>query len=335
VTGRTIVYLPNWLGDMVMATPFLHSLRAHIKEELWAIGKNKALQLYSGNDLFDRFIPYDNKGLVPFLDTVSFIRTLNFKNGIVLPHSFRSALLFFAGNVVRRIGYARNQRGFMITSRVEEKIRPEPTVEHYLKIIDAMGGTRVLKTPFLKVTPEEDEKYDEKYMDLSSPYVVFITGAQYGPSKRWPDLYFSELANMIVKELNINVYLLPGFGEEELAQKIYQGVEQKDRVVIKSMDIMELKVCLSRAAAVVSNDTGPRHISAALSVPTIVLLGPMDEQYTCYPSPCTHVFSKDVTCKPCNKKRCDKNHVCLTSITPDEVFQKLEEILEARPNKTH
>ena len=318
-----------------MATPFLHSLRDHIKEELWAIGKNKALQLFNGDNLFDRFIPYNDKGLVPFLDTLSFIRALNFETGVILPHSFRSALLFFAGNVAKRIGYARNQRGFMITSRVEEIIRPEPTVEHYLKIIDAMGGTRILKTPVLKVTEDEEKKYDEKYVDLSGPYVVFITGAQYGPSKRWPDSYFSELANMIVKERNMNVFLLPGFGEEQLAQKIYQGVERKDRIFIKTMDIMELKVCLSRAAAVVSNDTGPRHISAALLVPTIVLLGPMDEQYTRYPSPCTHVFSKDVTCKPCNKKRCDKNHVCLTSIAPKEVFQKLEEIFEARPNKAH
>ena len=335
MTGRTIVYLPNWLGDMVMATPFLHSLRTHVKEELWAIGKNKALQLYNGNNLFDRFIPYNGKGLVPFLDTVSFIRALNFRNGIILPHSFRSALLFFAGDVQQRIGYARNQRGFMITIKVGEVTRPEPTVEHYLKIIDAMGGTRVLTTPLLKVTEDEDKRFDEKYVDLNTPYVVFITGAQYGPSKRWPDHYFAELANMIVQELDMNVYLLPGFGEEELAQKIYQNVEYKKRVVVKAMDIMELKVCLSRAAAVVTNDTGPRHISAALSVPTVVLLGPMDEQYTHYPSSCTHVFSKDVACRPCNKKRCDKNHMCLTSISPNEVFQKLEEILEVRPRKAH
>ncbi|NMC95220.1 MAG: glycosyltransferase family 9 protein, partial [Syntrophorhabdus sp.] len=115
----------------------------------------------------------------------------------------------------------------------------------------------------------------------------------------------------------------------------YQNVEHKKRVFVKVMDIMELKVCLSRAAAVVTNDTGPRHISAALSVPTVVLLGPMDEQYTHYPSSCTYVFSKDVACRPCNKKRCDKNHVCLTSISPNDVFQKLEEILEVRPSKAH
>lgn len=318
-----------------MATPLLQSLRDCLEGELWAIGKNKALQLYNGCDLFDRFIPYNEKGLITFLDTLSVIRPLDFERGVLIPHSFRSALLFFFGNVKSRIGYVRNSRGFMLTSRVQEEVRPEPTVEHYLKIIDAMGGKRILDAPALTVTEDEEKKFDEKYMDMRCPYVVFITGAQYGPSKRWPDTYFSELADRIIKELNMHVMILPGFGEEGLVQKIYKGVEHKEQVTIKSMDIRDLKVCLSRANAVVSNDTGPRHISAALSVPTIVFLGPMDEQYTRYPSHCTYTLSKDVPCRPCNKKNCDKHHACLTSITPDEVFLKLEEIFEARPNKTH
>jgi heptosyltransferase-2 len=94
------------------------------------------------------------------------------------------------------------------------------------------------------------------------------------------------------------------------------------------MDIMDLKVCLSKASAVVSNDTGPRHISAALSVPTVVLLGPMDERYTCYPNEYTHKISKDMPCRPCNNKKCDKHHACLKNISPKEVFLKLEEIIE-------
>lgn len=320
---------------MVMATPLLQSLRACLEGELWAMGKNKALQLYNGSDLFDRFIPYNEKGLIPFLDTLSILKPLNFERGVIVPHSFRSALLFFLGNVRFRIGYVRNNRGFMLTSRVQEEMKPEPTVEHYLKIIDAMGGERTLDVPVLTVTEGEEKKFDEKFMDMRSPYVVFITGAQYGPSKRWPDRHFSELADRIAKELNMNIILLPGSGEEELAHKIYEGVEYKEQVAIKSMDIRELKVCLSRASAVVSNDTGPRHISAALSVPTIVLLGPMDEQYTRYRSSCTYTLSKDVTCRPCNNKKCDKNHACLAGITPDEVFLKLEEIFEARASKTH
>jgi ADP-heptose:LPS heptosyltransferase len=61
----------------------------------------------------------------------------------------------------------------------------------------------------------------------------------------------------------------------------------------------------------------------------------MDEQYTRYPSPCTYTLSKDMPCRPCNKKKCDKHHACLTDIKPDEVFLKLEDVFDARPNKTY
>lgn len=320
---------------MVMATPALRSLRAMIDGELWAVGKDKALHLYNGSKVFDHFISNNDKGLIPFLDVVGHIKNLHFHTGVIMPHSFRSALMFYFGNVGNRVGYDRNSRGFMLTSRVEERVRPEPTVEHYLKIIDTIGGKRVLETPVLTVTDDEDRKFDEKYGDMRRPYIVFITGAQYGPSKRWPEAYFSQLADRVVEAFGVDVNLLPGSGEESLARKICHDVTHKENVAMRFMDVRDLKVCLSRATAVVSNDTGPRHMAAALSVPTVVLLGPMDEQYTRYESECTHVISKEVPCRPCNKKTCEKNHLCLAEITPDEVFHKLEEILETRSSKDH
>ena len=334
MTGKTIVYLPNWLGDMVMATPFLRSLRASLDGELWGIGKGNAIHIYNGLEVFDRFITLDSKGFIPFLDTISFLRNVHFERGIILPHSFRSALLLYVVGIKKRIGYARNERGFMLTDHVNGGTVPEPTVEHYLKIIDELGGKRLLDSPLLFVTEDEEQKFDDRYMDIHKPYAVFIVGAQYGPSKCWPDSYFSELADLIVKEHNMKVYVLPGKGEEELAHKVFEGITNKDRVEVKLLDIRDLKVCLSRATVVVSNDTGPRHLAAALSVPTVVLLGPMDERYTYYPSDCTYQICRDVPCRPCNKKRCDKDHECLKHITPHDVLMRLEEALENKSEKT-
>ena len=93
------------------------------------------------------------------------------------------------------------------------------------------------------------------------------------------------------------------------------------------MDVRELKVCLARASVVVSNDTGPRHISAALHVPTVVILGPMDERYTTYAGSFTHTVCKDIPCRPCNMKRCDRDHACVKGISPEEVLHKVEEVL--------
>ena len=329
MTGKTIIYLPNWLGDMVMATPFLHALRQSREGQLWAVGKPPAIQLYHGLDLFDRFIPFEGKGVVPFLDLVSLVRAVPFDGGIVLPHSFRSALLFFLGSVQGRIGYNRNRRGFMLSSTVEEPPDPlVPTVEHYLRMLGKLGAARTLESPRLCVTDDEERRYDERFTEVSGAYVAFIVGAQYGSSKRWPETSFSRLADLLAERFDLRVYLLPGKGEETLARRILDGVTHKDRVEVRLMEVRELKVCLSRAAATVSNDTGPRHVSAALSVPTVVILGPMDERYTAYASDFTHTMGKEMACRPCNKRRCDRDHACMKEISPEEVARKVGEVLK-------
>jgi len=327
VTGKTIVYLPNWLGDMVMATPFLASLRKCVDGELWAIGQSKAMHLYDGLGLFDRFIPNDSKDLVSFLDKVGTLRALEFDLGILLPHSFRSALLFFLGAVKKRIGYGLNKRGFMLTSPLERPTELVATSEQYLRILDALEAQRAIVAPCLQVTEDEEQRFDSKYTDVSRDYVAFIVGAEYGPSKRWPASHFSELADMIVSKYSRMIYILPGAQEMELAQRVHDGVPDKDKVRVEAMGIADLKVCLSRASLVVTNDTGPRHIADALGRPTIVILGPMDTKYTDYPSRSTYPVFKDVACRPCNSKKCEKNHECMTDIRAEDVFAKVEEIL--------
>jgi len=327
VTGKTIVYLPNWLGDMVMATPFLTSLRKPLQEELWAIGHSKAMHLYDGLGFFDRFIPNDSKDLVSFFDKVSMLRGLKFDLGIVLPHSFRAALLFFLGAVEKRIGYDLNKRGFMLTKAVSRPTDLVTTTEQYLRILDALGAERATEVPSIRVTEDEEQRFDQKYTDVGGDYVAFIVGAEYGPSKRWPAPHFSELADMIVSKYSRKVYILPGNQEIELARRVQDDVSHREKVRIEVMDIADLKVCLSRASLVVSNDTGPRHIADALGRPTIVILGPMDTKYTDYPSRSTYPIFKDLACRPCNSKKCERNHECMTGIRAEDVFEKVEDIL--------
>jgi heptosyltransferase II len=315
---------------MVMATPFLHALRACSYDEIWAVGKTSAIHLYNGLNLFDRLISVEDKGITAFFDTTNLLKKADFKRAIALPHSFRSAFFFYNLHIKERIGYARNKRGFMLTQKIEEKgDGPEPTVERYLRIVDALGINRSLDAPILLVTDDEDEKFDEKFADVKKPYCVFVTGAQYGPSKCWPHEHFSGLADKIVEKYGMKIYMLPGKDEEKIARKVREGAKNKDSIEIKSMNVRDLKVCLSRASFVVSNDTGPRHISAALSVPTIVLLGPMDDRYTIYPGTFTHkLWREDMPCRPCNKKECNKGHECLEEILPDEVFKTIGGIIE-------
>ncbi|MBP1748344.1 MAG: rfaF 1 [Deltaproteobacteria bacterium] len=315
---------------MVMAMPFLHALRKKLDTELWAIGKESAIHLYNGLDLFDRFVPIHSTGLPLLVETANKLKNVGFDRAIALPHSFRSALFFFNLRVRERVGYDRNKRGFMLNVKVTESAQLESTVEHYLRIADTLGVGRTIASPVLTVTSDEETKFDQEFTNIAKPYAVMIVGAQYGPSKCWPAAYFSELADAIIENFCLNVFMLPGRNEHGIADTIYAGIKHKDRADIMSMNIRDVKVCLARAAVVISNDTGPRHISAALSVPTIVFAGPMDEQYTSYASPSTRVLAKDMPCRPCNKKRCDRGHDCMMDIKPQEVAGIVGEIIEKK-----
>ncbi len=327
MTGRTIVYLPNWLGDMVMAIPLLHSVRRQTDGELWFCGKTKAIHLYNGLDLFDRFFPIDKIGPLDMLRASSILRRIGFTTGIVLPHSFRAALLFFLAGVKRRIGYAKNFRGVILNGKLRAKREVEPTVEHYLKIADFLNLKRTCESPFLRVTEDEERRFFEINENLKVPYAVFSVGAKYGPSKCWPEEYFAKLADMIFEEYGMKVYILPDFDERKKAERIRDLSKKKDGIEIRYMGVRDLKVFISNACFLVSNDTGPRHIGSSLGVPTFVLIGPMDERYTEYPSDMTFKLKASVPCSPCNKRVCERGHECMKAIKPQMVFDKIKECL--------
>lgn len=324
MSGRTIVYLPNWLGDMVMAVPFLMALREQKKEVIF-LGKSKAVHLYHGLGLFDRFIPLD--GNRPILSVAMELKKDKYELGIVLPHSLRSALTLYLGGVKDRIGYSGNLRSPFLTFRLKRERRPFPTVEHYLRIGDFLGLRRLIDYPVLKVTDDEEESFFSRFGELREPYCVFCVGASYGPSKIWPHEYFSELAKMIVKSLGIRIYIPVGEEDYKRAFFIRDASGEKDAVNVSFMNVRDLKVLISKALFLVTNDTGPRHIGSSLGIHTFVLVGPMDETYTAYPSENTHLLKVDVECRPCNRKICVKEHECLRGITPYTVFESIQGVL--------
>jgi len=318
-----MICLPNWLGDMVMATPFLLSLRS-LPCTLWGLGGRTPPHLYEGLDIFDGFLTFEGRR---FFDLVFLLRRQGFERGIILSHSLRPALLFFLAGVRERIGYDVGGMGPLLTYR--EKRRQESTVDHYLRLLKPLGVEVKIRAPLLRVTGEEVGRFQAKHPDVPPRFSAFIVGARFGPSKMWPEEHFSRLAEGIARDLHIPVFILPGPGEKEIAYRIRDLCREKDRVFIKVLDVAELKVMLSRAVFVVTNDTGPRHIAAALSVPTFVLLGPMDESYTSYPSPTTYLLKADVACRPCNRKTCNRDHACMRAIRPAQVLERIEEVMRA------
>ncbi len=339
---RLIVRLPNWVGDVVMATPALISLRRGLPDSaITLMGKENARLLLEGLDLWNDFFPFDRHGqqagTFTFLRVAAALRRKRFDTGLILPNSPSSALLFALGGVKRRIGYNRHGRGTLLThpvpvKREKGRVVPLPMVASYLGLVETLGISPVTRAPRLTVSPKDAAWAAEIWHDLGydngRPVVCVSPGAAYGPSKQWLPESYARVSDRLQEELNAHVLFLPGPGEEPLMETIERFcVHTPGFLKPELTPLNRLKALIHRCSLLLTNDTGPRHIAVALERPVVVLMGPTDPRYTAMNLENTLVLKKEIPCSPCMLKVCPRDHACMTRLTPEEVFEACRQVL--------
>src|SRR5262245_24025017 len=145
---RVLVLCPNWIGDTVMATPALRSLRRRFPEaRIEGVGRPPVGDVLAGLPLLDGFIPWDPRSADETLRTPAVLRRLREEEidvALVLPHSFRAAWLAFRSGARRRVGYRRDVRGWLLSDglrsvRGNGRYVPTPAVETYLRLVYHLG----------------------------------------------------------------------------------------------------------------------------------------------------------------------------------------------------
>jgi len=340
---KIIIRLPNWVGDIVMATPALISLREGFpKSEITLMGKESARLLLDGMRLWDAFYPFNrhggDAGTLKFLKVASEIRKQHFDLGIILPNSPSAAILFALGGVKKRIGYNRHGRGALLThplsvDREKGRFIPLPMSQYYLKIVEAAGVLPVTDHPRLTVRDEDAEWVEKRWKTLGftghRPVVAITPGASYGPSKQWLPHYFAEVADRLHEELFASPLLLPGPGEEHLLDAILTHCKHRPAFLPPSeTPLNRLKAVLRKADLLLTNDTGPRHIAVAFHRPVVVLMGPTDPRYTAAHLDETIVLRLELPCSPCMLKICPRDHACMRRLTPSRVLAACGEALQ-------
>jgi heptosyltransferase II len=338
-----IIRIPNWVGDVVMATPALRSIRLGFPQSRIVLqGKAKNLELLGGLGFFDDTIPFKpvaGKGGKPSLVAeASRLREHRFERGLLLPNSFSSALIFFLGRVRNRIGYAINGRGVLLNRAISvsagvRKKNPEAMTGYYLRIARFAGGAETDETVELATNPESDRRAGEflEKAGLSGarPLIGLNAGASFGPSKLWSADRFAALSDRIHDELGGRTLLLCGPGEEEIARPIV--AKARHPIIDTSgavLPLAQLKSVLKKTDLLVTTDTGPRHIAVAVGTPSVVLMGPTNPLYTASNLARTRVIRLDSACAPCHQKICPLDyHACMEDISPDMVIDRVRELL--------
>ncbi len=340
---RILIRCPNWVGDLVMATPALKTIRAkfprsHIAWLVKSYGK-KAIE-----DLpyHDEILEYDDKkrdrGVGGLFSWAMRLRRKRFDLAVVLPNSFSSALMVFLAGIKRRVGYNREGRGFMLTDSLQpprngSRIVPIPMVEYYLRISDTLKCPRITEIPELSVSSiarREVKTIFEKFgLDKNGMTVVMIPGAAYGSSKCWKPEYFAEVADQLIEQYGCKLLIIPGPEEVEIARDIQAGMKNSPSVLdnpVVPLDV--LMAIIESSSLVITNDTGPRHFAVAFDKPVVVIMGPTDPRYTNLNLQKTIVLREDLDCSPCHLKVCPRDHRCMTAIEPDDVIQASSRLID-------
>lgn len=345
------VRAPNWVGDLVMATPALARLRAGFPQARVTVGVRPYLKpLLSGSPFFDEIIDQPRvAGISALLRQAAILATRQFDLAVVLPNSLQAGLIAMMAGIPRRLGYKQG-RPFTMTHGLRAKANrrlfsrhgprrvPKPMPEYYAELLDLLGLAPVSDRPQLHVSAEEDAYVDDWLRQRGVPAEASIlllnAGASFGASKLWSGERFAAVARHFRSQHGLFPIFLAGPAEIELVRQIAREADALD-TTDPILPLSYLKALVARARLMITTDTGPRHIAVAFGVPVVCIMGPTDPRYTNYCLDQSIVIRKELPCSPCHMKVCPLgHHDCMKKIAIDEVVAAAEQLLRRWPRSS-
>lgn len=334
MTPRKIVIRgPNWLGDAVLGVPAMKAVRERFPEAtITLLIRNSVAGLFNSAPYIDEL--WTRPGTTNWIQTAREMRRRRFDLALLLPNSFESALTVFLGGVRYRVGYATDARGWLLNRSVQLPPGKPHQLDYYLNLVDAAFGPGT--HPDVEITPTEEELVSARKLlinagvDPSAKFLVVNPGAAFGSAKRWFEQRFAAVADRLAEEMNFQVLMIGSAGERLISENIQKLMKMPSHVLSGQTNLETLIGLLAQASVMVTNDSGPMHMAAALGVPTVAVFGPTDADVTSPVGPYTRLIRHDVECNPCLLRECPIDHRCMDRVTIDEVFDAVGELLQIR-----
>ena len=251
----------------------------------------------------------------------------HYDQALVLPNSWKSALIPFFAKIPLRTGFLGEMRwGLLNDVRRLDKTRLPMTVQRFVALAYPRGQTLAMEypSPELCIAADSQQAVREKFhIDPDGPVLAICPGAEYGPAKRWPARYFAEVARVKISQ-GWQVWLFGSHRDKPAAEEIDAGTGGKCRDFSGSTTLAEAVDLMSLVDIAVSNDSGLMHVASALQKKLLVIYGSSDPGFTPPLTEQARIISQGLECSPCFKRECPLQHThCLTTITPEQVLQEL------------
>lgn len=335
---KIIVRMPNWIGDLIMATPILTDLRANFPEaEITAMCKHPLSDLLKEDQDIDELFSFSRlpNGFArrkAKRNIIEKLREGDYDLGLLLTNSFSSAWWFWQGGVKERLGFSAHFRRFLLTCPVSWPKHKEHQVLHDKRLLKPLGIELSDSEPRIYLKKDEKEKalellYQRGYIP-GSTLIGIHPGAAYGEAKCWPAERYREIAKRLLDEDESTFLVF--FGDTasfSMMKNICQGLSGRAINLAGTTNLRELSCLLAACSLLLTNDSGPMHIASALGTPVVALFGSTDPDLT-GPYKNGLVINKKVECSPCFKRKCPIDFRCMTKITVEDVLQAVKKMLK-------
>lgn len=371
VPRRILVRGVNWLGDAVMTTPALLRLHERFPEtHISLLTPEKLRDLWLHHPAVSEVITFQaGEGL---FSVGRKLRSGNFDLALVLPNSPRSALEVWLAGIPNRIGCARPWRNWFLTQAIPPrrdavKMRKRSTAEikklvaenpksriqnpeipksahqihEYLHLAAALGAKSEPLAPSLNVSPKEIAVAATKFgVDQASTNGRLLLAlnpcAEYGPAKRWLVGSFIAAARQIQLRTNCDWLIIGGKGDTKIAGNIESQIRNPQSAIYNlagQTSLRELMALLKLSCVLLTNDSGPMHVAAALGTPVVVPFGSTSPELTGpgLPGATRHrLLKSDAPCSPCFRRVCPIDFRCMNGIGVERVVEAVLDVAAIR-----
>jgi heptosyltransferase-2 len=338
---KILVVAPNWIGDTLLAQP----LFARLQHKLPGLTLDVLAPAFTA-PVLNRMPEVTSVMQAPFEHGKLHLklrwrigkdlRAQRYDSAIVLPNSFKAALVPFFADIPLRVGFVGESRyGILnVVHRLDKTLLPL-MADRYAQLAEVPGQApeRPLATPRLEVdNANQLITLSRLGLERSRPVVAFCPGAEFGPAKRWPVRHFAALAKNLIAH-GRSVWIFGSEKERVLGEEILAGTDGNAHCINLAgrTDLAGAIDLMALAESVVSNDSGLMHVAAALGRPLVALYGSSSPVHT-PPLAAARIVRTGIDCSPCYQRECPLGHFkCMNELDPGLVMTEISVARETHP----
>lgn len=326
-----------------MSLPALHQLRRIFPTaRITLVCHSATAEIFIESDFADQVLIAE-RGTFSVINNSRVWRRNRFDLAVLFQNAFAAALTAWLAGVPVRVGYNTDRRGALLTTAIPLPEWKDERHEsfYYLNLVAELErglfGTCSItdtKTYFSLPVSGKRQEAARRIINQSGarpgmPLAIICPGSVNSRAKRWPAERYAELVDRLV-ESGMDVGLIGSSAEIDVSTEVSSRASHQPILLTGSTTVAEAVAIISIADVLITNDTGPAHIGAAVGTPTLVVFGPTNP-LTTYPlSAAAAIIRHPPDCAPCMLRDCPIDHRCMTAIAPAEVFDRAVALMRTR-----